>query len=107
MVTTQLQFIIIIIIIIILKLYIPDDPACPKHVVLTEIVNKIIIVASTQLFIFIISMMHGHTNIKAKSHNTGSVTLRMTCGKTNNYTVCNRFLLSLGGRGFTVDKVLC
>ena len=36
----------------------------PKHVELIHIVNKIIIVASSWLFILLLSMMHGHTNIK-------------------------------------------
>jgi len=36
----------------------------PKHVQLIEIINKIITVASSWLFILLVSVMHGHTNIK-------------------------------------------
>jgi len=37
----------------------------PKHVELIETANKIIIVVSSWLFILLLSMMHGHTNIKS------------------------------------------
>jgi len=37
---------------------------CPKHVELTGIINKVVIVASSWLSILLISMMHSQANIR-------------------------------------------